>query len=415
MDDSTPDPTRDPAELRRRLAALTFDLRTLDLPGFRQWLERQAVRWAADPVFIQRSRIRDIRRAHPVLRVFEAAARRTAEASTATPAGARIATIERELHRVGRAIAGLTEALGRATPERRSALEAKREAFDIRRRELELERDELTQASPERQRHLAAADEFQRARAATGLDVAEAELATLLRGKGRQSGQAGQAFEREALGLVERVIVPDLGEQPQSVRVLRSVRLGAAGVELDYVVVREPGSPDHPVEVLAVVEAKRNINDLGHGFRRRQIDLAWLTGDAAAYQADEHRTGRFPTGHFDRPGVHWEGDRPYLFGPDSFRRFVRDPNSGWFLDRLYLVTRAGPAWGLTGAAMARVAARIATDERWDPTDDGYLTGLFDWCRSLAGPVETPDVLELFSTAERARQLIVTCLERSVSL
>lgn len=410
MDDSTPDPVRDPAEPRRRLAALTFDLRTLDLPGFRQWLDRRFVRWAADPVFVQRTRIRDIRRAHPELRALETAVRRAGDASAATPAGARIAAVERELHRVERAIAGLTDALGRAAPDRRPALKAKWEAFVSRREELDRERDELTATSPKRQHYLAAANELRHTRAATGLEAAEAELATLLRHKGRQSGHAGEAFEREAHTLVEQVIVPDLGERLPPPQVLHSVRLGAAGVELDYVVVRPSLEPGHPVVVLAIVEAKRNINDLGHGFRRRQLDLAWLTGDSAAYDPRECRTGNFPTGHFDRPAVHWEGDQAYLFGPDSFRRFARDP-SGWVMNGLYLVTRAGPIWGLTGAAMARVAARIATDERWDPADEGYLTGLLEWCKSLTSPVETPDVLEWFATPERTRQLIVTGLNQ----
>ena len=105
-----------------------------------------------------------------------------------------------------------------------------------------------------------------------------------------------------------------------------------------------------PVEVLAVVEAKRNINDLGHGFLRRQIDLAWLTGDRAAYDPAEHRTGVFDAGHFDRPAAHWQDGRAFVFAPGSFSRFARD-DSGHFRDGLWLVTRAGPVWGLSGAAL----------------------------------------------------------------
>jgi hypothetical protein len=175
---------------------------------------------------------------------------------------------------------------------------------------------------------------------------------------------------------------------------------------LDIAIVRRPGGPDEPVEVLAVIEAKRNINDLAHGFLRRQIDLAWLTGDRTAYEPAEHRTGTFDTGHFNRPAVHWEDRQAFLFAPDSFRRFKRDAR-GYFRDGLYLITRAGPVWGLSGAALARVAAAVSTDETWDPEDEAYLGRLFEWAKSLAGPVETPDLLQLYANdPARAGKLII---------
>ncbi|HKB04504.1 MAG TPA: hypothetical protein VKD90_19935, partial [Gemmataceae bacterium] len=162
-----------------------------------------------------------------------------------------------------------------------------------------------------------------------------------------------------------------------------------------------------PVDVLAVIEAKRNINDLAHGFLRRQIDLAWLTVEPGGYDPAAFRTGQFPTGHFDRPAVHWQDVQAFRFTPDSFRRFVRDPQSGYFRDGLYLVTRSGPVWGVSGAAQARISARIATDEDWDPADEPYLGRLFDWCRSLAGPVETPDVVRLYTESpDPAEHLLV---------
>ena len=80
----------------------------------------------------------------------------------------------------------------------------------------------------------------------------------------------------------------------------RGVTLGAAGTELDQVIVRLPSRAERPVEVLAVVEVKRNLNDLAHGFRRRQDDLAWLTGHTANYDPRRYRTRQFPTGHFDK-------------------------------------------------------------------------------------------------------------------
>ena len=73
----------EPAHVRRGIRALrrllheqTFDLRSLDLEGFRGWLDRQLVRWREDPVFLQRARIRDLRRGRCLSRQVRSGARR---------------------------------------------------------------------------------------------------------------------------------------------------------------------------------------------------------------------------------------------------------------------------------------------------------------------------------------------------
>jgi hypothetical protein len=384
----------------------TFDLRTLDLSGFRRWLDAHQARWASDPVFVQRSRIRDLRREHPELRKLEANHARAERADVASEHGPRLREIERQHYETGKAISGLTDALSRAPVEKHAALVAKRDAFATRKRELEEESSTLSQASRHRQELLRATLSLELLRTSIGLDREEARLNELLTNRGREAGRAGNAFEDEALEVTRTRILPIVAPDPSGVHLLRTVRLGAAGVELDIAIVRRPGGPAEPVEVLAVVEAKRNINDLAHGFLRRQIDLAWLSGDRAAYDPAEHRTGTFDTGHFDRPAVHWEDRQAFLFAPGSFRRFQRDA-SGYFRDGLYLITRAGPVWGLSGAALARVAAAVSTDETWDPDDEAYLGRLFAWAKSLAGPVETPDLLRLYANdPEWAGQLIV---------
>jgi hypothetical protein len=373
-----------------------FDLRTLDPAGFRRWLDLHLARWATDPVFVQRSRVRDLRRAHPEFRRLEAEHARAERADAESEHGPRLREIERQLYEAGKAIAGLTDALSQAPAEKQSALAAKRDAYAARRRELDQEQAVLSQGSPERQELLRATAALEQLRTSLGLDREEARLNELLMSRGRDAGRAGTAFENEALEVTRTRILPAVAPDPAGVHLLRAVRLGAAGVELDITIVRRPGGPDEPVEVLAVVEAKRNINDLAHGFLRRQIDLTWLTGVRAAYDPAEHRTGTFDTGHFDRPAVHWEDRQAFLFSPGSFRRFMRDAR-GYFRDRLYLITRAGPVWGLSGAALARVAAAVSTDETWDPADEAHLGRLFEWAKSLAGPVETPDVLRLYAS------------------
>ena len=148
------------------------------------------------------------------------------------------------------------------------------------------------------------------------------------------------------------------------------------------------------------------MNDLAHGFRRRQNDLDWLTGDTVRYDAATHRTRRFPTGHFDRDAVHRHEGETFVFSRRSFHRFRRDPSTGHYLSRVDFITRLGPVWGLSSAALSRIAARIASDERWEPAEAASVRRLFQWCRSLAEPIETPDILRLYGATPRlARQLL----------
>ncbi len=345
----------------------TTDLRRVDVEEFRAWLAGQLPGWRRDPVFAQRERIRDLRRACPRLRALERELRRAREADAASLAGARLGKLEDELRGVEQAIAGLTGASEDAGPERRVELIEKLAAFQARRATLEAERDARTEASPERTRLLRIEGELRRLRVECGVEEEEARLEPLLRAQGQRSGRSGGGFEETALQAVRTHLLPELGE-PEAV-VLTGVKLGAAGTEIDQVIVR----PGTPVEVLAVVEAKHNPNDLGHGFTRRQADLAWLAGNRAAYDPARHVTRHFPTGHFDRPAVHEQ----YVFAPESFR----GPQ------KLYFVTRPAPLTGLSGAAMGRLRHRVATADT-SPEE------LLAWCRTLAEPIEAPDVLAL---------------------
>lgn len=392
-----------------RLREETDDLRTLDVGGFRRWMERHLARWHTDPVFVQRTVIREIRRRHPELAELERERRDAALADAGTSHAPRLDELAWAMEGAGKAIDGLGAAMEGAEPARRDELGRRREA---KRAELERhrrEQAELLRASPERRALLRVDAELERMRAAVGLHREEARLRELQRERGRRGGRGGSDFEETALAVTRRCILPALETEDGpagELRVLRGVTLGAAGTELDQLVVR-PSPSGGPAEVLALVEAKRNPNDLAHGFRRRQENLAWLTGDATRYDAVRHRTSAFPTGHFDRAVVHHgQGERTVL-DPGSFARFGVDAETGWFLDRLYFVTRPGTLWGVSGAALGRIAHRVATDEVWDPDDDAYLGGLLGWARSLAGETEAPDVVRLFaSSGRRARQLLL---------
>jgi len=394
--------------LRRILREETSDLRALDLAGFREWLAGHLARWQRDPVFQARSRIRDFRRGCPDLRSVERDLRRAARADAASDAYPRLWQLEQAIRGAEQAVAGLTEAVKRAPAGEVARLRTKRDAFRAELRDFKAERRSLARSSDERRALRRVEAKLRRLRASLGLDEQEADLARLLRERGRRGGGAGRSFETTAEVAVRRFVLPEVvgktgGASSGGVRILRGVTLGAAKVELDRVVVRERG--ENTVDVLAVIEAKRNINDLAHGLRRRQEDLAWLTGDPTG--AADLRTKTFPAGRFDREVVHEQDGEAFRFGPASFRRFRRDAATRLFLDRLYLVSRQGMVWGVSSAALAKIGHRVATDERWTSDDETYLGELFAWCRSLAGDFESPDLLRLYAgDATRAKRLIM---------
>lgn len=399
--------------LRQLLREHTFDLRRLDVAGFRDWLNKQLVYWQHDPVFVQRVRIRDLRRSQPRLQALEAAHVRAVLADEAAPSFARLHELEQALFDTGKAIAGLTTALAAAPHTRQGPLQEKLAAFQSKQQELQEEQAQLLRASPRRQALLHCTAELERLRAELGLDRAEAQLEQLHKQQGRRSGHSGSTFEDIALTLTQTYIVPDLLASSNAgasarTHILHGVTLGAARTEFDQLVVRRAREPEQPVEVLAMIEVKRNINDLAHGFRQRQDNLAWLTGDRTRYDPQTFRTGYFQSGHFDRPASHQHQGNTFVFTPASFRLFRRDAATGLFLDRLCFITRVGTMWGMAAADLGRIGYRVATDESWDFDSDEYLHKLLHWCQSLAEPLEAPDVLQMYTTTtRRARHILVT--------
>jgi hypothetical protein len=397
--------------LRRLLEHATYDVRALAPGSFAGWLEMHLARWRGDPVFVQRERIRDLRRANPRLLQLEREQRRAAESERRSPAAERLRRSEKALHDAGRAVQGLTAALHAAPAERRQALETKREWFTERQERLRCTHATLLAASAERRALDHVAAQVAHLREQTGVEAEEARLRTMLRDGGRRAGAAGSRFEDLALHVTERCILPELvatgaAAARHEVHVLRGVTLGAARMELDQLLVRQVGDATEPVEVLAVVEVKRNINDLAHGFRLRQQNLAWLTGDRTRYDPGQHRTRSFPSGHFDRNAAHEVGGRRWVVGPDSFGRFRHPDPVAIGLDRLFFITAPGHVWGLSSASLARLGRRVTTDPRWDPDSRTYLRKFHRWCLDLCAPLETPDVLNFYARNEARANAIL---------
>jgi hypothetical protein len=324
----------------------------------------------------------------------------------------RLVQLEQLIRDAEQAVDGLTKALLKAPTERRLGLQSKLDGFITEQHSLLQERERLTQASPLRQRRLQICAELQQLRGTIGLDHEEVVLGKLCRQQGQQSGESGRSFEQQAQALTESCVVDDLLRRSKTcaalrqLRVLHGVTLGAARIEFDQLVIRHPHCVQKPVEVLAAVEVKRNINDLAHGFHLRQENLAWLTGHSDRYDPKKYRTAYFRSGHFDREALHWDGGESFRFGLQSFRRFRRDATTKHFLDRMYFITQPGMMWGVSMETMARICFHVAMDERWQPDSDMYIKQLLRWSQSLASPVETPDILQLYSATPRwSRQIL----------
>ncbi len=394
----------------RGLLERAVDVRALDLEGFRRWLGEQLPRWASDPAFAARARLRDLRRAHPELRALERAHRRALEADAATPEARRLLEVEEALSRLGKAVDGVAGALERThAPERRTGLRHKLTAFREQQQVLRREQRELIHTSAPRQELLRVRAALSVLRVRLGWTQLQSELSGLSHQEGLRAGRAGGRFEEQVLPVTWRCIVPDLarGGDASRLRLLRGVGLGAARTELDQVLIRQPLHPGRPVEVLALVEVKRNPDDLAHGFHRRQENLAWFTGDVGHYDPLQYKNRFFRSGHFDGEAVHTQDGERFVFTRGSFRRFVREPDQGPFLRRLYFIIREGTLHGLSTAALARIRHRLSVDAGWSLEHKASLEALRRWCQSLSQPQETPDVLRLYGASPgRARQVLV---------
>src|SRR4051794_3686535 len=82
--------------LRRILRDQSFDLRGLDVVGFRAWLGRHLGRWQKDATFVQQVKIRDLRRAKPDLGEQERQVRQLTAVDAASPAFTHLTALERQ-------------------------------------------------------------------------------------------------------------------------------------------------------------------------------------------------------------------------------------------------------------------------------------------------------------------------------
>eukprot|EP01116_Phalansterium_solitarium_P014620 TRINITY_DN32370_c0_g1_i1.p1 TRINITY_DN32370_c0_g1~~TRINITY_DN32370_c0_g1_i1.p1 ORF type:complete len:269 (+),score=49.28 TRINITY_DN32370_c0_g1_i1:240-1046(+) len=196
------------------------------------------------------------------------------------------------------------------------------------------------------------------------------------------------------------------------VRVLRSVTLGCARGELDFVVVlaapcdpplskrKKKLAPQHEGKshfsclALAVVEAKRNINDCAFGFDIRQENIAFFVCDESGYDVASYVTNVHHKGKFLKDVVHELGGERFVFSKESFRLFEPDPSTRLYLSRLFFVTRDRPLLGMRLAELGMLLNKLLNDVDMDLESPEYMQRLHDKLLETTSTRQAHDVIEL---------------------
>ena len=388
--------------LRALLERNRFDVRSASPESFGGWLRAQHDYWMRNQAFVLRCQIRDLVRADPGLRALLKAHAQAVQQDAESPYYGALEAVSRDVLGAEKAIQGLSAAYAPARGTKRAALQEKLEEKKRLLASLLKTQSSLTAQSPERQALQKISVQLERAREATGMLELERALEGALSAQGQRAGTLGSGFEKKALAITRRWILPRLTRDPAPLKILTNLRVGDGRTELDQLVIRPRAGA---AQVLAVVEVKRNLADLGRGFAQRQENLAWLTGDHTGYEAEQHRTHVFPSGRFDRAVEHQVGTARYQLTERSFSLFRR--TEGRFLRRLFFICKVGPLFGMSSAVLSRLQFRVATDIHFELEDPVYLAGLLEWVQALADPMEAPEVLALYArTPQCAKNVLI---------
>lgn len=391
-------------ELKEYIHDNSIDLHCMNLQQFRWWLNERILEANTQEQFRLRCRIRDIRAAHR--RRITDRERRFEEARRAyesAPATIEYEQSSREVDSLHKGVAGLKTAVSqrRADPEKLVQFEKRLVAAQAR-----LAASEIELNTPEKKRLDRAWSSLQRLREEIGLSDAETRLGRNHDQQGSASTTAGSRFEEISSRAASDFIVPKLGLAHQKPVILHGATLDCPQGELDQIIITvESGGI---AKVHAVVEAKNNINDLAHGFRVRQENLAWFVGDTQGYETTRYRTSQFPDGQFKGRIVnHHEKGINYQFDSTSFDLFRPLDKPPYRLSRLYFVTEQRPLLGLDNGDLNRLLHRIATDHRFDIHSNTKLKRLYEWLLDFVAPVQTVDILRQYAESDSLAGNIIT--------
>ncbi|MCA9049993.1 MAG: hypothetical protein KDA89_14755 [Planctomycetaceae bacterium] len=382
------------------------------LPEFRDWLQQRIDSAADGELFRRRCHARDLQKAHQRrlsyrrgrLQAAQQAWESCGEFSELQPLADRRDSLRK-------AVAGLTQAV-----EENRASADKLRSFEQQLTETQSAYETLFRSSAAAQRLKQAEESFEKLCSDIGLTESLQHIEEVAAEIGTAAGRAGDRFEEVSAVAVRELLCPLFQEESADVLVIHGATLGCARGEFDHLIVADRGE-HQPAEVMAVVEAKRNINDIAHGFRLRQENLAWFVNDPAGFDPDQYRTGTFPDGVFCGPVYHEtddaDGRRRLKFDASSFRKFQRPDVQGYRTDRLCFVTQRRRLLGITSAALSRLLFLVATDTRYSLGNDYRLNisdrRLRELQSELTGesqPMQAGDVLRLYTRSDDSAGRIV---------
>lgn len=389
-----------------------LDMQRMDATGFRRWLAAQIRYKKNDDVFWQRCQIRELRKKHrQQLFSLERSVTDTEIAYNASATKQAIEETEYAITGAEKAITGLSAAVTQRKGEKLQACQQKLELYRQKISELRQQYQKLLKNTPEKTAFIEAESKLEHFKQQIGLQTEELRLRTLLTEQSQRATASGSRYEDEVLDVVANKIIPQLGHNcrmRKQLRIISRVTLGCARAEIDHMVVRLPSTRNQPVQVQAIIEVKRNINDIAGGFAMRQENLHWFTGNSKQYDPQIYRTKYFNSGHFDRPAEHLENGDAYLFADKSFWLFQVDPQSGYFIDRLFFITQKRRLHGMSSEEHSKLLYRIASDVNFDLEDNRYIIDLLQWLQKTIAKIQTKDILEIYSKRRKwVQQFLMT--------
>ncbi|EKX54870.1 hypothetical protein GUITHDRAFT_99522 [Guillardia theta CCMP2712] len=462
--------------------------------SFAQWVQTSYRRWSLDPTISEQLRILDLETVHEdVLSRASQRLVRAQEEYASCPAGSIIDGLrdkvsklrmecqgrERQNLAASNGDAALLNSAGEKNQKSSERLQAAYAELDGLTRDLESKISSCAEWKELQDAEKALLD----LRREVGIEEASMRMKESERAIGRQTSYKGFDFEGQAERVVKELILPRFLADAESwwdqersamrtsgadvpveqfdmknIFVLRGLTLGIARGEFDYVIVAKSTMPsgeldapagksvgghpqptkaqlqglsEQPVLVLAIVEVKRNVNDMGSNFMGYVERIAWFSGMERGYDPTKFATNFYRSGHFDRP--FWHSDacsrKSFKFDRSSFRLFfqdakrvsARDDLAAYVMERLNFVTRHGTIRGMSSKAEASLKKKVARDKafaraRSDCNKDAFSPGMetllaascswvHGWWEKMeelkAGEMSTEDLLLSYRRSEGA--------------
>ena len=321
---------------------------------------------------------------------------------------------QKQIKNAQAALVGIQNALPSQPPEKQSLLREKLSHFEHQLKENQNKAIQLNQHPKwiEYQSLLEQKEAFEKE---TGIFHLQNSVDQRKTQVGQASQKSGASFETLMLELTKKWMINHcLHRSPQhlispQIHILTQVRLKSAQAEFDGLIVRLSSNPKQPVKVLAIIEAKKNPNDLAHGFLMRQENIAWFKQDQRGYDPQRYQNQYYPEGHFNRSCIHLDPltGQEYVFDASSFS-YLKRSDEGFFLNRLYFVLYRRPLIGLDSKEWAVLKNKLATSPEYTTLTTQSLSPLYTFLKTFdPPPLRSHDVLKLYSkTSFLARHIFI---------